>query len=104
MDDCDATAGTVSVPFVGQLTFAENGEFRRVLAGLDDRPADEVVFDLFDLRFIDSSGLGLLLVARDSVGALGGRITLRNARGQVRRMLDLAKFEDFFALEQCAQV
>lgn len=103
MDDCDAAAETVSVDFAGQLTFAENGEFRRVLAGLDDGPADEVVFDLSDLRFIDSSGMGLLLVARESVGARGGRITLRNAQGQVRRMLNLAKFDDFFALAHCAQ-
>lgn len=84
----------------GRLTFAENGEFRRVVDALGRDGASAVVFDMAGLDFIDSAGMGMLLVARDQVAARGGRIALRAAAGQVGRMLELAKFADFFTMEQ----
>ncbi len=98
-----ADAGVVSLS--GRLTFAENGAFRRVVEGLEHARGDEVVLDLAGVEFIDSAGMGLLLVTRDVMAARGGRVRLRNAAGQVARMLRLAKFGDFFVLDfDCAQV
>jgi anti-anti-sigma factor len=81
----------------GRLTFAQNGEFRRVVEALTEVEG-EVVLDLAEVEFIDSAGLGMLLVARDTVLRGNGRLALRHAGGQVGRMLDLAKFGDFFAI------
>lgn len=83
----------------GRLTFAENGDFRRMLAGLEQGGAHTVVLDLSALEFMDSTGMGMLLVARDVVAGRGGQVVLRNAGGQVGRMLNLAKFSDFFTME-----
>lgn len=95
----DITADAAIVHLNGQLTFAENSAFRRVVEGLQQTGADEVVIDLAALDYIDSAGMGMLLVARDLTAARGGRVRLGNASGQVARMLQLAKFGDFFALD-----
>lgn len=87
------------IALAGRLTFAENGDFRHMLAGLEKNGAAQVVFDLAALDFMDSTGMGMLLVARDMVAGQGGQVALRHAHGQVGRMLDLAKFGDFFVME-----
>lgn len=93
----DQAATTITLN--GRLTFAENGDFRQMLAGLEQSVATMVVLDLGGLDFMDSTGMGMLLVARDTVAGLGGQVALRNAHGQVGRMLELAKFRDFFIME-----
>lgn len=101
----DTTVSTAIVRLSGRLTFAENSAFRRVVEGLEQSGRGDVVIDLGALDFIDSAGMGMLLVARDLTSARGGRVALSNAGGQVARMLRLAKFGDFFTLDfDCAQV
>lgn len=91
------TASGLNVALRGRLTFAENGQFRRILGQLGDLAGvPRVVFDLGGVDYIDSAGLGMLLVARDAVAGQKGRLTLDSARGQVARMLDLARFRDLF--------
>lgn len=95
----DTSENALEVVFSGRLTFAENGEFRHVVEVLDQAGERRVSFDLSGLEFIDSAGMGMLLVAREQVAAQGGAIVLRAAGGQVGRMLHLAKFSDFFTIE-----
>ncbi len=87
------------VTLSGRLTFAENAAFRRVVEAVAQQTCRDVVLDLSGLDFLDSAGMGMLLVVRDLVAGRGGRATLRGADGQVARMLLLAKFGDFFALD-----
>lgn len=87
--------GVVAV-LSGRLTFKENTEFRTLLERLG-RTEGPVLLDLTQLDFIDSAGLGMLLVMRD--GHDGG-IGLRTGGGLVARLLDLARFSDFFQMEQ----
>lgn len=101
----EISSDTATVALRGRLTFAENAAFRRVVEGLEQHGGSNVVIDMGAVEFMDSAGMGLLLVARDVVAARGGRVSLRAASGQVARMLRLAKFGDFFTLDfDCAQV
>lgn len=101
----DTTASTATIRLSGRLTFAENTLFRRVVDDLEQSGCDQVVIDLEALNYIDSAGMGMLLVARDLTAARGGRVALSNAAGQVARMLRLSRFDDFFTVDfACAQV
>ena len=101
----ESFSDSLVVTLSGRLTFAENGAFRQVVEDLAGSDRLAVVVDLGTLEFMDSAGMGLLLVARDVVAARGGHVSLRAAQGQVARMLRLAKFGDFFTLDfECAQV
>lgn len=102
---CDITEQAATIHLAGRLTFAENSAFRQVVEAVAQAGRDHVIFDLDRLDYIDSAGMGMLLVARDLAAGRGGRVTLANADGQVARMLRLAKFSDFFTLDvSCAQV
>ncbi|CAA7624881.1 STAS domain-containing protein [Magnetospirillum sp. SS-4] len=89
-------AAALRVTLRGRLTFAENPRFRQVLSHIGSRKAKRVVIDLAHVDFIDSAGLGMLMHARDAARRHDGIVTLDAARGQVDRMLGLARLHDVF--------
>ncbi len=66
-------------------------------AGLT-QPHTPWVVDMKDVEYVDSAALGMLLLLRDHAGE-GCKVTLRNAHGQPREVLMMAKFDRMFQLE-----
>ncbi len=95
----DRSGSGITIVLSGRLTFVENANFRQVIERLSEPGLAPIDFDLGGLDYIDSAGLGMLLIARDAVANRGGRIRLRHISGQVKRILDLARFADFFDFE-----
>lgn len=56
-----------------------------------------VVIDLADVTFVDSSGLGALLIARRSARERGGSMSLVAPPPMVRRLLGSTQLHDVFA-------
>jgi anti-anti-sigma factor len=86
------------VSIAGEFTFADHAAFLTVsnrLFGTSDR---SIVIDLSALEFIDSAGLGMLLIARDEAGKANRELVLRGPRGQVRRMFTVTKFNTLFTV------
>jgi anti-anti-sigma factor len=52
-------------------------------------PPATLIIDLGQIRFLDSRGLQSLLRVHREVTAEGGQVRLRNARGVVRRVLEV---------------
>ena len=50
---------------VGKLTYEENDSFRKSLTQLQQAEPGNLVIDMAQLDFIDSAGLGMLLLMRD---------------------------------------
>jgi anti-anti-sigma factor len=87
-----------SVFLSGELTFTDNVAFREVADRLfkaSDRP---LVMDLSKLEFIDSAGLGMLLIAREEAGKANRALSLRGPQGQVERMFSVTKFNTLFTI------
>ncbi|MGN0974831.1 MAG: anti-sigma factor antagonist [Gemmiger sp.] len=59
-------------------------------AQLDMRLPDLLTMDLSGVTFMDSSGAGLILGRGRRMTASGGRLTVQNPPGQIKKMLDLA--------------
>lgn len=76
----------------GAFTFSDHATFRPVLEKLKHRTFKECVFDLARLDFIDSTGLGLLVLANDICERYGFAVRLSNSRGPVKALLDRAEF------------
>ena len=81
----------------GRLTVALSGELdhheaRELMDRLDERLESdlprELVLDLAELKFMDSSGIAVVLRLCKRMRALGGRIRLENARQQPMRVLE----------------
>lgn len=78
--------GAHVVSLFGQLDLANAERVRDALVGVE---ADTVVVDLSGLRFLDSSGISALLVARKALAKSGCVLELRGAQGVVRRVLEV---------------
>jgi HptB-dependent secretion and biofilm anti anti-sigma factor len=93
-DDDDAR-----VSISGEFTFTDHIAFKAIAIRLFKRLGKPIVIDLAKLEFIDSAGLGMLLIIRDEADKGGRRLILRGPCGQVRRMFDVTKFDTLFTVE-----
>jgi anti-anti-sigma factor len=90
---------TTEIDLKGRLTFADYSIFREITAIFNDAEVDVCFFDLSGLEFIDSAGLGMLLIARDKLQSRNGQLVLRGAMGQVKKMIDLGRLDALFSME-----
>jgi anti-sigma B factor antagonist len=60
--------------------------------------ATHVVIDLSQVTFVDSSGLGALIVARKAARERGGSVSLVSPPAVVRRLLGSTQLHDVFAI------
>ena len=60
---------------------------------------DTVVLDLAGVRFIDSTGLSVVLRAHKALQSAGGKIVLRSPQPQTRQLLELSALIDILAVE-----
>ncbi|MBI1954310.1 MAG: STAS domain-containing protein [Proteobacteria bacterium] len=88
-----------SIELKGRLTFSDYATFREMLQIFSENPVKKCFFNLSELEFIDSAGLGMLLIARDKIQTTKGHLILKGAQGQVKKMLDLGRFDSLFILE-----
>ncbi len=82
----------------GKLDLKSTREFRNALleALKIDKPELQINFE--EISYIDSAGLGMLLMAREMADAGGKKISLTQTTGIVRSAMDLAKFGTLFKL------
>jgi anti-anti-sigma factor len=85
----DAAAGK-TIHLSGRITFADFSDFQTLTARLQDWGKGPLAVDLADVDFLDSSGLGMLMLLRDAAQARKQAFAFRNARGRVKRLMSLA--------------
>jgi len=84
--------GTLAVYLTGEIDHHAAQAMRREIdAQIDARMPELLTLDFSGVTFMDSSGVGLILGRGRHISALGGRLTVQNPPGAVRRMLDLAR-------------
>jgi len=89
------SAGSARVRIAGELDVDCAGDLLRELRALLDADGCHVQVDLSDLRFCDSSGLGVFLAVRELTLAGGGSIHLVGLHGQPQRLLRTTGAEPF---------
>lgn len=56
------------------------------------------IFDFTGLDFMDSAGLGMLLIARDTAQQMGAELELCGVRGDVERLFRITKLDGLFKM------
>jgi anti-anti-sigma factor len=79
----------------GELCLATVAGLRAVIGPLQDRP---LVLDLGGLRFVDSSGIGLLVETHRECQARGGHLALVNVGERHRRIFEVVGVLDLLDL------
>jgi len=83
----------------GRFDFNSHREFRECVDGVLQQTAiREVVVDLGEVEYLDSSALGMLLMLRDKARGSNKEVSLANCKGAVKQVLDIANFSKLFAI------
>ena len=82
----------------GELDLASTDQLDRTIRDAEQSPTGWIVVDLDDLRFMDSTGLNVLLEARRRARDNGDRLRfVRSRHEQVTRLLSITDTEEVFS-------
>ena len=77
---------------------APEAEFKKTVLQLLERGRVNLLIDLSDVGFLDSSGLGALVRAMTTSQNEGGQTKLVGAGPQVRKLLEMTKLDSVFEM------
>ncbi len=89
----------LEVGFSHRLTTADHAAFRNILSRVKESGIRMLVLDLSDLDWIDSSGLGALIFAKEAAVKAGTELVLRSPKGLVKELLELGRFDTLLNVE-----
>ncbi len=78
----------------GELDLASSGALEEELLRITDSGAEQVIVDLRQLEFMDSTGLGTLVKGYQRAAGAGQRFALVRGSEQVQRLLSLTGVAD----------
>ena len=84
----------------GRFDFNTRLEFGTALTRVFSAGIPNLEIDLSEIKFVDSSGLSMLLTARHSCDSAGGSVVLKEPRDYVDKVLRLCKFDQLFRIER----
>lgn len=83
----------------GRLTFNDHAKLRALIGELKQSKGQRQTLDLSSLEFVDSAGIGMLLIAREEMTSVNKTLVLRGAVGQVKRVLTVAQIGKLIPIE-----
>ena len=88
--------GVEIVALSGRLDAANAPEVREQIRGLIHSGAGKVLIDLSGVKFLDSSGISVLVGAMKEASSKGGRVALLRVPPTVRSLLELTRLHRVF--------
>jgi len=83
----------------GKITFESASALRTRTRDLVlEHPLTELIFDLSEVRFIDSSGLGLLVSVKNTMVKREGTFSLINVKDTVRSIMNQTGLDRYFGI------
>ncbi|MGB9185037.1 MAG: STAS domain-containing protein [Solirubrobacteraceae bacterium] len=88
--------GAVLIKLRGELDLSTVSELERLLVECERDAASDVVIDLEEVEFMDSTGLAVIIAAGQAAQANGYQLRLRQGSPQVQRLFKLTGVLDRF--------
>ncbi|HEY9795195.1 MAG TPA: STAS domain-containing protein [Leptolyngbyaceae cyanobacterium] len=82
----------------GILDGTKAGQFRQEISNLVESNVDIVLIDFRDVTFMDSSGLGALVLALKTVRAAGGKLFICSVNEQIKMLFELTSMDRVFEI------
>ncbi len=83
----------------GRFDFKAHHDFKRCTeAALRNTVVRKIEINMDAVEYLDSSALGMLLLLREQAQDRGMDVALRNCRGAVKEILDIANFGTIFPI------
>jgi HptB-dependent secretion and biofilm anti anti-sigma factor len=88
-----------SIFLIGRLTYNDHQKVRSIITAASAIMVNEVLLDMAGLEFIDSAGVGMILIANEELGIKQKKIIITNATGQVGRVLRISQISKLLPVE-----
>lgn len=72
--------------------------FRQEVQALLNRDENEIVFDLQNVSVMNSSGLGVLIMARDAMSKKSGKVKLANLQTLMQEIFTRMRLDTLFSI------
>lgn len=91
--------------FSGKITLGEGSStLRKTIRDLVDKGHRKILINLFDVDYIDSSGIGELVSAYTTVRSAGGELKLLNLTRRVHDILQITRLFTVFDVQSEEEV
>lgn len=87
------------VSLTDKIYAQEAGIVRNLIIDQIERGVTEIVFDLAEVSYIDSAGLGVLVTIHKRTQEKNGRLVLTGVRGMVREILKRTVLDQVLTIE-----
>jgi anti-anti-sigma factor len=87
-----------SIQLSGQLTFTDTQNFKPILELVANNEIKAVNLDFTNVTFIDSAGMGMLLLLRDECQKNKIALSIHSITGQVEKIFNISKFDQLFSI------
>ena len=94
-----ASSAGAHVKLAGRLEFTDHERLRDIIGLIGAEGAALFTLDLRGLEFIDSAGLGMLLILHEEAETRGVRMKTLIGPGAVRQTVTLARIDDVIDIE-----
>lgn len=84
----------------GSWTFRDYDEYTKIIDKIKTTSIKRFVINMDKCDFIDSAGLGMLVIANDEMVARDMKPVLKNVRGMVNDVLYAARFDTLYKIEK----
>jgi anti-sigma B factor antagonist len=89
----------LTIKVIGEVVADSSSELRESILQVVNRKPKEIVLDLSEMPFIDTSGLGVLIGLRSHMKKYNVGFTLRNPQERVLHVFRLTQISRLFGLE-----
>ncbi|WP_223166871.1 STAS domain-containing protein [Nonomuraea sp. SYSU D8015] len=91
-------AGATVIALAGEIDLASAPQLQQFIRRVRQTPADQLIFDMAEVKFMDSTGLRVLLDAFDVAQRHGGAIHLAALQGPPARLMEITRLDERFCL------
>lgn len=83
----------VVLELTGDLTYANREHFKAAVEAIRQKGCRHLILDMAEVRFVDSSGLGLLALISQNFKLSQGKVTMLKPQSYVREIMSLANIQ-----------
>lgn len=92
----ERSGSRVFVQLNGELDLSTAPLLRPTLADVLGESPTEIVLDLADLSYLDSTGLSLFITTAKRAQAAGSKLVLQDPQESTQRLLEITNLTDYF--------
>jgi anti-sigma B factor antagonist len=95
--------GVNLVSVAGEMDMYNSHELKELVTKLFDGGGEPLILDLKGLKYIDSSGVSVLIFVFTQAKKSGIPVWFSNVRGTVRKVIELTSLLNFFPITETAE-